>query len=284
VEGQNTLALLCRSGVDSIALDRVDLTYPGSFEATENELKFTHGTGSRYQVSGFTSNDLLAFDITSPTDVRRIVHAEVTGANPYTLDFEPPAGAGEKTYLVLSAGKVKTPESLSKDTASSLFGAANEADYIVITLRELGWDGSGNPNAWLRDLVSLREGQGLRVKVVDVEDVFDEFGYGISSPSAVRDFLQYAYENWARPAPRYVLLVGDGTYDPKGNWSWFSVDSTPYLPAYLTYTEYMGETATDEWFVRVSGNDALPDLYMGRLPADPGQRAYLQERGRGGSR
>jgi len=81
-----------------------------------------------------------------------------------------------------------------------------------------------------------------------------------------------------------VLLVGDSTYDPKVNWSWFSVDNTAYLPAYLTYTEYMGETATDEWFVRVSGNDALPDLYMGRLPADPGQRAYLQERGRGGSR
>jgi hypothetical protein len=29
----------------------------------------------------------------------------------------------------------------------------------------------------------------------------------------------------------------------------------------------MGETVTDEWFVRVSGDDAVPDLYIGRLPA-----------------
>jgi hypothetical protein len=29
----------------------------------------------------------------------------------------------------------------------------------------------------------------------------------------------------------------------------------------------MGETATDEWFVRVSGDDAISDLYIGRLPA-----------------
>jgi hypothetical protein len=29
----------------------------------------------------------------------------------------------------------------------------------------------------------------------------------------------------------------------------------------------MGETATDEWFVRVSGDDGISDLYIGRLPA-----------------
>jgi hypothetical protein len=29
----------------------------------------------------------------------------------------------------------------------------------------------------------------------------------------------------------------------------------------------MGETVTDEWFVRVSGDDAVPDLYIGRIPA-----------------
>jgi hypothetical protein len=40
-----------------------------------------------------------------------------------------------------------------------------------------------------------------------------------------------------------------------------------YLPTYLTFTEHMGETATDEWFVRVSGDDALSDFYLGRLPA-----------------
>jgi hypothetical protein len=29
----------------------------------------------------------------------------------------------------------------------------------------------------------------------------------------------------------------------------------------------MGETAADEWYVTVSGDDAVPDLYIGRLPA-----------------
>ena len=38
----------------------------------------------------------------------------------------------------------------------------------------------------------------------------------------------------------------------------------------------MGETVTDEWFVTVSGNDAVADLYIGRLPAkDAAQAAVM---------
>jgi hypothetical protein len=63
--------------------------------------------------------------------------------------------------------------------------------------------------------------------------------------------------------------VGDSTRNPKNNPDpWFGVDTvTTYLPTYLTVTDHMGETATDEWFVRVSGDDAISDLYIGRLPA-----------------
>jgi hypothetical protein len=105
--------------------------------------------------------------------------------------------------------------------------------------------------------------------VVDVEDIFDEFSYGIFTPQAVKDFLSHAYENWSGSAVQYVLLVGDSTYDPKGNYTWMmGADPTStYLPTYLAATTYMGETVTDEWFARVSGDDAVPDLYIGRIPA-----------------
>jgi hypothetical protein len=46
-----------------------------------------------------------------------------------------------------------------------------------------------------------------------------------------------------------------------------------HVPAYLTYTEYMGETVTDEWYVCVSGDDAVPDMYIGRLPAKTADEA-----------
>jgi len=84
------------------------------------------------------------------------------------------------------------------------------------------------------------------------------------TPQAIRDFLTYAYSSWSPPAPQYVLLVGDGTYDAKDISNLGTVN---FVPPYLSFTEFMGETVTDDWFARVSGNDAVPDLYIGRLPA-----------------
>ncbi len=52
------------------------------------------------------------------------------------------------------------------------------------------------------------------MKVVDIEDVYDEFSYGAHSAQALKDFLTRAATNWT-PPPRYVLLVGDASYDPR---------------------------------------------------------------------
>ena len=55
--------------------------------------------------------------------------------------------------------------------------------------------------------MAQRESQGLRVKVVDVADIYDEFSYGLVTPAALRDFLAYAYDNWMR-AGRAVRPAG----------------------------------------------------------------------------
>ena len=111
--------------------------------------------------------------------------------------------------------------------------------------------------------MALREAQGLRVKAVDVAHIYDAFSYGIVSPQAIKDFISYAYDNWTPPAPKYVLIVGDATYDVKDNWG---AGSVTYVPSYLTFTEYIGETATDQWFAQVSGT-GRPARYLHRTPA-----------------
>ena len=97
-----------------------------------------------------------------------------------------------------------------------------------------------------------------------MEDIYDEFSYGILSPQGIKDFLSYTYQNWVSPAPQYVLLVGDSAYDPKDNYGLGTIN---YVPTYLAQTPFMGESLTDEWYVRISGNDAIADMDIGRLPA-----------------
>ncbi len=98
---------------------------------------------------------------------------------------------------------------------------------------------------------------------VDVQDVYDEFGYGIVGAASIHDFLAFTYTYWKKPAPSYVVLVGDGNYDPK-NYSGFGRVS--YMPPYLAPVDpWIVETAADNRYVTLVGADTLPDMMLGRL-------------------
>ena len=265
LSGDNTISITCTSGEDMIVFDWFTVTYDRAFSADGDAIKFTHDSGYTYPITGFASNDFLAFDITDGTDVKLITGATITGTGPYAYSFEPPDDATSHNYIVLAQDQIQQPHSLQTAEPHDLADAHNGADWVLITHRALGWDVNGDPLPWVSELVDHRQAQGLRVKVVDVARIYDAFSYGIVSPKAIKDFLAYAYESWEPPALKYVVLVGDATYDIKDNWG---AGSITYVPTYLTFTDYLGETATDQWFVQISGTDALPDISIGRLPAN----------------
>ena len=265
------VTLVCDSGDDAFVVDYFELSYERSFSAVANSLQFVHDSGYGYVIDDFSTDDLLIFDISDTADVARIENAPIAGTNPYSVAFEPPTNPGaSERFLVISATDYKQPISISADQPSDLADTNTQADYILITHSDIGWDVSGNPYSWLDDLVGLREDGGLAVKVVNVTDIYDEFSYGLQSPVAIRDFLSYAYSNWQSPAARYVLLVGDGSYDYKDN---LNIGTINYVPGYLVTADYMGEAITDEYFVKISGADAIPDMYIGRLPAQSAAQA-----------
>jgi hypothetical protein len=100
----------------------------------------------------------------------------------------------------------------------------------------------------------------LKVSVVDVEDIYDEFSFGDKSAQAIKDFLTYARSSWG-PAPRFVLLAGDATFDPRNYTGGGAAD---LLPTKLVETVQM-ETASDDWFVD-SNLDGIAEIAIGRLP------------------
>ncbi len=120
-------------------------------------------------------------------------------------------------------------------------------------------------------LSSFRSSQGLRTRLVDVQQIYDEFGYGISGAAPIKDFLTYAYEHWLPPAPSYVLLVGDGHYDPK---DYSGIGRLSYIPPYLAMVDPgLGETAADNRYVSLVGEDNLPEMMLGRLAVNSSAEA-----------
>ena len=157
----------------------------------------------------FPSIPWSAYDITDPADVMQIADYTVSGPDGdgnFSIDFEP-ASMGDSYYVVSSAA-INVPDALAEDSASSLFDTANGADYILITHRDVGWDINGDALAWLQDLVALRQAQGLRVAIIDIEDIYDEFSYGIKSPQALKDFLSLCIQQLAGTRPSICAVSG----------------------------------------------------------------------------
>lgn len=273
VSGSNTLRVTELNDMDpgdAIYVDNFDIRYTSAFTATANTIRFSQPQASawQYQVSGFTSNTVETFDITNPYNVTRFQNTKVTPSGPsFTLGF---ADSITSPREYLATTQPKSPLSIARDSTSSLRNAGNGADYIVISY--------GGFLSNIQPLASYRASQGLRVRVVDVQDVYDEFNDGSVDPRAIRDFLAYAYTNWQPPAPSFVLLVGQGTIDPRGYCTTPGVcqgittlPNSSLLPPYLRYVDPYGwgETASDNRLVSFqdgSGN-LLPMMAIGRLPA-----------------
>ena len=139
------------------------------------------------EVGGFVEPMGIVLDVTEPVAPVRIIVTWAAGADGRNVvrftDREQPG----RQYLAVTARHYKTPVSLALDTPSSWQSPANAADYIIIT-HEAFYDA-------VAVLAEHRRGEGLRVVIVKVGDIYDEFSHGLFSPEAIHAFLRYAYQH-----------------------------------------------------------------------------------------
>jgi hypothetical protein len=262
VEGDNDLTVETvgdtGAAVDTLYANWLEVEYQALYASQGDELVFGAPAEGDYQfqISGFGSADIEAFDLSDPTAPVRLlgVESQPDGGS-FTAVLEDHAEAAAR-YLALTPGQRRSPDGLVADQPSDLQNPANGADEIIITYDDFYTDTLA--------LAAHRQAQGLRVQVARITDVYDEFSAGIFTPWAVRDFLAYAYQNWTAPAPTYVLLVGDANLDYLDR---IGTGSLNYVPTYIFDAGGVGETAKDNWFVCVDGDDRLPDLFLGRFSA-----------------
>ncbi len=154
-----------------------------------------------------------------------------------------------KSNLILTDNKhIETaeievvPKNVLRDTNKTY-------EYIIITHTDF--------ITQAKQLEGYRSKQGWKSITVDVQDIYNEFGFGFSEPIAIKKFLEYAYFNWRKPSPRYVLLVGDASWDTRQLAPQAIMKN--YIPSF--------DNPVSDWkFVLLDGDDYLAEMTIGRLP------------------
>ncbi len=251
--------------IDTLYFDWFEVEYARRFEAESNQLTFrADQTGPReYRVSQFLTDTLTVLDISNPLQPRQVLSpAILSGGGLFTATFEV-THTSPVTYFVVGADQIQSPKSISRYAPPDLSGGAG-ADYVIIAPREF--------ITAVQPLADQRSAQGLRTRVIDVADIYNQYNDGIYHPIAIKNFLRDAYLNWPQPAPAYAVLVGDGHWNFKGykipNYG-TPADTPIYMPPNLAWVDpWQGEVDSSSDLAAVSGNDILPDLAIGRLPVN----------------
>lgn len=235
--------------IDIVFLDKIRIVYPRNAEVSGLPFWFT-APDDAVSLSGFSPTSLI-LDITDPTSPVRLIPTD-----PGTKPVLPTERAHR--YLLIEPEGYQTPRAVSRAVLTpDLRSSEPGADYLII--------GPSPLLAEAEPLLQHREQQGLTGLSVPAQAVYDQFGYGFKTPEAIREFLTYASSHWTL-TPRYVLLLGDATYDPKG---YQTSSEGNLLPTFLIETYHGGQTGSDIPMAELdsSGSDPWPDLAIGRFPA-----------------
>ena len=260
------------AGEPDFYIDWFEIDYWHTFEASEGVLAFNSGTEPRrtgrvqYRVINFVRPEVDVYRIQEGSIVAKLVNGSVERKDgTFRLTFEDSV-TSPTGYFVVEHERYAQVDHIALAKPSAISNPANQADYIIIVHSDF--------IDAIQPLAAFRRSQGLSVMVVDIEAVYDQFSHGIFNPIAIQKFLRHTYTHWHHPKPTYVLLVGDAHYDYKGtivkryrevlnrDYDLYPI----YVPTFHGWAPASGETAMDHHFVTVSGDDPLPDMFIGRLP------------------
>ncbi|HKP12259.1 MAG TPA: proprotein convertase P-domain-containing protein, partial [Blastocatellia bacterium] len=163
-EGDNAVQFIAEGEGNDISLvDTIRLSYGRNYRADNDALDCTAQASQPVTISGFSNAAVRVLDVTdaekgSVQEVAATVRRDKSG---YSVVVNAP-GEGTRHLIAFTGAQVQQPAAIVADIPSSLRQEANAADWLVITRRDM--------LAAFAPLALLRQSQGLRTAVVDVED------------------------------------------------------------------------------------------------------------------
>lgn len=235
-------------GVNDIR--QFDLSIPATDLSTSNTLTFAHSQTGIADVFGypywkleyprdwnFSGQDYFRFRINASAsnqylEITNFSHGgtaprlyDITNGKYYTGDIsitgktrfyiDPLSANSEMVLVATASGRIMSAPFAAARTFTNYANASGQGNYLLITHRNLMKPNAGKDYIQeYRNYRASAAGGGHTVVVADVEELYDQFAYGIyTHPLSISHFIQYALDKWSIK-PRNVFLIGKGvTYE-----------------------------------------------------------------------
>lgn len=253
------LSFVAVNNLSNAWLDFITVNWRRQLRMAGDELYFrdVENTGSqkvaRFQVEGATTA-MRVFDITDPTDITEVSASTQNNQ----LTFVRPASS-LREYLVFRPGGNFPEAEFAGEVPNQNLHSLEVPDFLVITHPEF--------ISYSERIADFhRNYDGMAVEVVSGVQVYNEFGSGSPDATAIRNFIRMLYDRNRRL--KYVMLVGDGSYDNRNILG----GKKSFVPTYQSANSLLPTSSfvSDDYFVILDpGEDVyngLVDLGIGRLP------------------
>lgn len=239
-------------------LDKIMLTAKRKLQGYGKQFAFQYNLSSSSSgiVSYTISNASGISQIWDVTDIYNVTKAENT--NQATFSFK--ANLGElRKYIAIdpldyyTPLKSNKPKIANQNLKGTLFknaqGQFEDIDYAIITPAFLSSQAEKLANFH-------RSYSKLNVKVIQLENIYQEFSSGKQDIAAIRNCIKYIYDNASTSAKKikYVNLFGDASYDYKNRIP----NNTNIVPIYHALnSNSSGESsfASDDFFGLMDPNE-----------------------------
>jgi len=172
---------------------------------------------TQFNIAGAGANTYV-WDVTDPGQTVRYALAESNGTASFKVSTETIrhfyAFDGTSYLSVTPSGPV----------ANQNLHATNQVDMVIVS----------HPDflAQANRLADFRsQNNGLSVKVVTTDQVYNEFSSGSQDAIAIRDFVKMIYDRTDKAYPKYLLLIGRPSYDFRGR----NEGTQIFVPNYQCY-------------------------------------------------
>jgi hypothetical protein len=273
-DGNNTLTITLlkenADTTDAIYFNWVELISSRKYQAYKGALKFRSDssgqTVNRFYLTGFNSDSCQLLDISDPEVP---VFLQTSKIFPAYIQFDDSWKSGNR-YFASAASSWLKPNRVEAYQPNRLRELCADVKYLVITADQL-WP---QAQALLNHHKTKPEQQpALAVKL---SWIYNEFGFGLSDPAAIRNFLKYIYTNSGGTSPVWCVLFGNGNYDYRHVDR--SIANTNLAPIHqednlnFVLSEYQVHSY-DDWYAYCD-TSIYPQFSIARLPAANSEEAW----------